>query len=44
MGVEAGMNSTLDQLDSLLKQKSHKLYQKIQLNLSYNVVEMRLMI
>ena len=24
MGVEAGMNSTLDQLDSLLKQKSHK--------------------
>lgn len=43
MGVEAGMNSTLDQLDSLLKQKVISM-SKIQLNLSYNVVEMRLMI
>lgn len=44
MGVEAGMNSTLDQLDSLLKQKVISMSKKIQLNLSYNVVEMRLMI
>ena len=43
MGVEAGMNSTLDQLDSLLKQKVISM-SKIQLYLSYNVVEMRLMI